>query len=241
MNTQEALDLQAKMLEAGFYQGKVDGIWGPKSQAAYKAFTGTLEATGKLDIAWSAKVSTDFVKRVVKLANDLLMDSNGSDYLMSCMAWESGETFSPSIKNGAGSGATGLIQAMGFVALAYYYTRKQIDKMSEEEKKIKAKESLDKLAAMTAVEQLEFVSSYFMPYKGKIKTLSDVYMVILWPKAVGKSEDYVLFDKAESPTTYRQNSGVDLNLDGKCTKAEAAACVMKKYQKGMLAANRRVL
>jgi hypothetical protein len=239
MSKEEILELQTKMKEMGFYNGSIDGLWGPKSEAAYKEYSVSNEGNINLSIAWSAKVSTDFVKRVVKLANDLLMDSNGSDYLMSCMAWESGETFSPSIKNGAGSGATGLIQAMGFVALAYYYTRKQIDKMSEEEKKIKAKESLDKLAAMTAVEQLEFVSSYFMPYKGKIKTLSDVYMVILYPAAVGKPGDFKLFQKGG--ISYRQNIGLDINKDGGVTKDECTAKVYEKYVKGMLPKNRRVI
>lgn len=190
-------------------------------------------------IAWSAKVSDAFVDRVITLCENLSFGYDGPDYLMACMAWESGETFSPSIRNGAGSGATGLIQAMGFIALAYYYNRKDIDKMSDAEKKQKGKECCDRLAAMSAVEQLDFVEWYFKGYKGKLKTLSDFYMVILWPKAVGKPEDYVMFDKANTPTTYRQNSGIDLNKDGLCTKAEAAMCVQKKYDKGMQLAFRK--
>ena len=222
MNKDEALELQTKMKEAGFYEGKLDGIWGPKSEAAYTAFTATLEGNSNLDIAWSAKVSQEFVERIKLMCINLKMEEDGPNCMMSCMAWESGETFSPAIKNGAGSGATGLIQFMPKTAKSLGTT-------------------VEALAAMSAVEQLEYVEKYFKPHKGKLKTLSDIYMAILWPKAIGKAEDYVMFDKAETPITYRQNSGVDINADGKCTKAEAAAKVMQKYKKGMLPKNRRVI
>ena len=51
----------------------------------------------------------------------------------------------------------------------------------------------DELASLTAVEQLEFVEKYFEPSNGKLSSLDDVYMAILWPVAVGKPRDYVLF------------------------------------------------
>jgi hypothetical protein len=54
-------------------------------------------------------------------------------------------------------------------------------------------------------------------------TLEDLYMQILWPRAVGKPLDYVLFS---SPSTaYKQNKGLDANKDGNITKDEAAAKV----------------
>lgn len=222
MNKDEAIELQTKMAEAGFYEGKIDGIWGPKSEAAYTAFTASLEGTSNLDIAWSAKVSKEFVERVKAMCERLKMEADGPNCMMSCMAWESGETFSSNIKNGAGSGAVGLIQFMPKTAKSLGTT-------------------VEALAAMRPEDQLDYVEKYFKPYKGKLKTLSDIYMAILWPKAIGKAEDYVMFDKAETPTTYRQNSGVDINADGKCTKAEAAAKVMQKYRKGMQAKNRRII
>ena len=42
------------------------------------------------------------------------------------------------------------------------------------------------LKRMIAVAHLEYVRSYFLPYKGRIKDLSDLYMAILWPRAIGK-------------------------------------------------------
>lgn len=161
-----------------------------------------------MKIAWSKKVTNDFLAKVLKISKKIETDP---DYLMSCMAFESAETFSPKIKNAAGSGATGLIQFMPRTAIA-------LDTTTE------------KLLQMTAVEQLDYVEKYFMPYKGKLKMLSDVYMAILLPKAVGKPENYILFNNGEA---YRQNSGLDINRDGQITKSEATAKVYDKYIKGL--------
>ena len=75
-----------------------------------------------------------------------------------------------------------------------------------------------KLANMSEVEQLEYIEKYFMPYSGKIETIEDIYMAIIYPKAIGKSNDYVLFSS---------NKGLDKNMDGSITKEEAAAKVKK--------------
>jgi hypothetical protein len=52
-------------------------------------------------ICWGAKVSKDFKAKVIEICKNLGV---APDYLMACMAFESGETFSPSIQNAAGSG-----------------------------------------------------------------------------------------------------------------------------------------
>ena len=128
------------------------------------------------------------------------------------MAFESGETFSPSIRNAAGSGATGLIQFMPSTA-TWLGT------------------STEELAKMTDVDQLKYVKKYFRPYADKIHTLSDMYMAILLPKFVGQSEDSILF--LDPKISYRQNAGLDINKDGKITKAEATKKVKDKLDKGM--------
>jgi hypothetical protein len=130
---------------------------------------------------------------------------------MSAMAFETGERFTPNVRNKV-SGATGLIQFMPATARALGTTT-------------------DELAAMTAEAQLDFVAKYLKPYKGKMLTLSDVYMTILWPRAVGKPEAYILFEKPKK--AYDQNAGLDANKDGAITKAEAAAKVNAKMVKGM--------
>lgn len=64
-------------------------------------------------------------------------------------------------------------------------------------------------------------------------------MAILWPVAIGKPLDFVLFDKSdpEHPKRYIQNAGLDFNRDGKITKAETAAKVRAKLEKGLLVGN----
>lgn len=166
-------------------------------------------------LAWGNKVSAVFRDRVFWIGKDLGFDPN---LLMACMAWETGEKFSASVTNMAGSGATGLIQFMPSTARSLGTTTA-------------------KLAAMTAEDQLNFVHKYFKPFRGRLRTLSDLYMAILWPAGVGKSESYVLFDRSKMPTAYRQNSGIDTNRDGLVTKAEAAAKVNAKLVKGMQPAN----
>ena len=166
-----------------------------------------------VDVAWGARVSPAFKTKVIGICAHLQCDPS---HLMSAMAFETGETFSPSIKNKV-SGATGLIQFMRSTAKGLGTT-------------------LEALAAMTAVDQLDFVARHFESKRGRMKTLSDVYMAILFPVAVGKAEAHVLF-KAPSKA-YEQNKGLDANKDGEVTKGEAAAKVQAKLVKGLAAANR---
>lgn len=166
-------------------------------------------------LAWGARVSPEFRSKVRVIAAGLGV--NPSD-LMTCMAWETGRTFNPAEKNKAGSGATGLIQFMPATAQGLGTTTAA-------------------LAAMTAVQQLDWVEKYFRPFKGKLRDLADLYMAILWPKAVGRPLEYVLWDKATRPTTYRQNAGLDTNRDDTITKAECAAKLFAMKAEGLKAGN----
>ena len=166
-------------------------------------------------IAWGAYVSPTFRERVWWIADTLGLNP---DDLMACMAWESGETFSPSVKNAAGSGATGLIQFMPSTAVALGT-------------------STQKLAAMTAEDQLNYVYKYFRPFAGRLNNLGDIYMAILWPRGVGQPDSYVLWDAGKSPTTFRQNAGLDVNKDRKVTRAECLSKIEGKLAKGLLPAN----
>jgi hypothetical protein len=176
--------------------------------AAGAAAVGGVDDAVEPGLAWGAKVSPEFKAKVRKIAAGLGCEPN---YLMACMAFESGETFSPGVRNAAGSGAVGLIQFMPSTA-------KGLGTTSEA------------LAGMSAESQLEFVEKYF---KGQppVRTLEDVYMAILWPRAVGKPNDYVLF--AAPSVQYHQNRGLDRDRDGAVTKAEAAAAVGAKLARGL--------
>lgn len=168
-------------------------------------------ASGFKKIAWGSKVSAEFKSKVLKIANNLNVSP---DYLMACMAFETGETFSPSVKNAAGSGAIGLIQFMPATA-------KDLNTTTE------------KLSEMSAVKQLDYVELYLKRYKNKLKKLEDVYMSILYPAAIGKSLNHSLFHKGTM--NYKQNSGLDRNKDGNITLEEISAKVRAKYEKGLKA------
>lgn len=192
-------------------------------------------------LAWGARVSLTFRERVRWIAEDLDIGPEpgrpAPDWIMTWIAWESGRSFRADVRNMAGSGATGLIQFMPATALPYFHTAAQIERMSDAQKRANGIKAADRLAALTPEDQLNYVWRYFAPFKGKIRSLADGYMAILWPVAVGKPQGHVLWNKASRPTTYRQNAGLDINKDGSITKAEAAAKVAALLPEGLRPGN----
>jgi hypothetical protein len=166
---------------------------------------------GTFDLAWGQKVSPTFRAKVLEICRNFGWTNDHASWLMSCMAFESGETFSPRVRNAAGSGAVGLIQFMPNTAHDMGTTT-------------------DALAEMSSVQQLDYVQRYFKPYAARIESLSDMYMAILLPKYVGQPDDAVLFSGG---IAYRQNAVLDADSDGQVTKAEAADKVTEKYIKGL--------
>ena len=219
---------QRMLQDLGLYHGELDAHFGPKTHEAVQRFQsahkllvdgiigpvtwGELYLSTQRDeeqLIYAGKVSKAFQEKVKWIAARLGVDPN---YLMAVMAFESDKTFRPDIRNYAGSSGTGLIQFMDFTARGLDTTTA-------------------KLAAMTAEQQLDYVERYFKPYTGRLKTLEDTYMAVLWPRAVGKPSGYVLFKK---PTlAYRQNRGLDRNGDGNITKWEAAEKVREAYREGL--------
>lgn len=223
----------SRLRDAGVYDGPIDGALGSMGQAGLdllieQARAGHEDAAlpehvpiDGLDPAmcWGGRVSRTFRDRVRWIADELGMPKlTGADDLMACMAWESDNTFSPSILNKAGSGATGLIQFMPTTAVGLGTTTAA-------------------LARMTAEDQLNFVFKYFRPFKGRLRNLGDVYMAILWPGGVGQADSYVLWEKGKRPTTYRQNAGLDVNKDGRITRAEAVQKVSERRALGFRPGN----
>lgn len=209
--------LQESLNAGGFNAGTADGIWGKNSQAA-------LEASYKsYGIAWSGSrnVSPEFVTKTSKISKDLQIPDDGG-WLMSCMAFETGRTFSPTIQNGAGAKYFGLIQ-FGDMALTDIGV------------------SMQALLKMTAVEQLDCVYKFFKPYTGKLYDLTSCYMRILWPVGVTKDNSYIMWDKSnpKQAKTYEQNRGLDKNKDGKITRAEVGSTIWSIYGEGLLLKNRK--
>ncbi|WP_013320808.1 C39 family peptidase [Gloeothece verrucosa] len=151
--------------------------------------------------------SQQFKNKVRLVAKKINCDPSD---LMAVISWESDGTFSPSKQNYAGSGATGLIQFMPHTALALGTTTQV-------------------LAQMTALDQLDYVEEYFNmidPAKLK-KSLADLYMAVLYPKAIGKSLNYGLF--TTPGIAYQQNSGLDINRDGTISVSEAVAKIQARF------------
>lgn len=168
-------------------------------------------------LAWGARVTQQFRDKVRIVARNLQTDPSR---LMSVMAFETGRTFSAHIKNAAGSGAVGLIQFMPQTAGSLGTTT-------------------DKLAVMSAVQQLDYVEKYLKPFKGRLSTVADLYMAVLWPAAVGKPLDWELFNSRDPkyPKRYIQNAGLDFNKDGSITKFEAAKRVLDIHEEGLKPGN----
>ncbi|GHB30623.1 hypothetical protein [Salinicola rhizosphaerae] len=172
----------------------------------------------RVRLAWGAHVSDAFIDRLFELVARFGWGLDHAGYLMACMAFETGRSFDPAQRNMAGSGATGLIQFMPSTAHG-------LDTTTEA------------LAAMTAVEQLDYVERYFEPYKLKINTLSDMYLAILMPAFVSRPGGAVMF--TDGTTAYRQNSGLDADTDGRITKDEAAQRVQVQLTLGQREGNAR--
>ena len=167
-------------------------------------------------LAWGRLVAPAFRDRVRAIADGLGCDPSD---LMACMAWETGRKFTAVVRNAAGSGAVGLIQFMPQTVGQLHTTTA-------------------KLAAMTALAQLDYVDLYFRPWRGRLHNLGDLYCAILWPAGVGETDTAILFEQGgDHPKLYLQNEGLDLNHDHDITRGEVTAKVRAVLAQGLLAAN----
>lgn len=133
-----------------------------------------------------------FIEKVRDISAKLNINPN---WLMAVMALETAKTFSPSITNSLGY--TGLIQ-FGKAAAQDLGT------------------TTDALRKMSAVEQLDYVYKYLSKYKSKFNSLTDVYLSVLFPYAVGKGDDFLIESPGISASKFRNaNPGFDKNKDGK--------------------------
>lgn len=123
------------------------------------------------------------------------------EWLMVCMAIETVKTFRPDIVN-EHTGATGLIQFMPDTARSLGT-------------------SCEELAKMKNVQQIDYVYYYFKPWKGKMRSFEDVYLVIFYPAAVGKPGDYIFGLTPNMQKKIAQvNPGYDVNKDMMIQKKE---------------------
>ena len=131
------------------------------------------------------------------------------EWLMAVMHSES--RFDASIRNTKGSGATGLIQFMPFTAKDHQTT-------------------VDKLRNMNHVQQLDYVYDYLNNKRRKYKNydnLTELYLAILYPKALGQKQQYVMY--AKPSISYKMNKGLDQNKDGRVTVSDIDSYLKRIY------------
>lgn len=166
-------------------------------------------------LAWGAQVSPAFRERVYQITAHFDWPEARASDLMAVMAFETGRRFSPDVRN-PGSSATGLIQFMAATARSLGT-------------------SVTALSRMTAEGQLFYVERYLQPVAARIDDLEDLYMAVLWPAAIGKASDTILW-RGGTPA-YAVNRGLDLNKDGRITKREAARKVREQLELGLRPGN----
>lgn len=164
-------------------------------------------------LAWGAKVSPEFRLGVAEIAATFA-GGTASD-LLACMAFETGRTFSPSVRNAA-TDATGVLQFMPATARGLGTT-------------------VDALAAMTAEQQLPYVARYFAPMAHRLANLGDVYMAILYPPGIGQDDAWVAFHPGSRE--YLLNRGLDIDHDGAVTRGECVAKVRALLEEGLRPGN----
>ena len=133
------------------------------------------------------------------------------EWLMSVMYSESG--FDATVLNHKGSGAVGLIQFMPATATELGTSTLHLQRL-------------------THIGQLEYVFQYLDKVKtkyGKFETLTDLYLAILFPKAIKGDDCFILYTKPS--IQYKQNSGLDENNDGSVTVGDIHKRMIRLYPK----------
>lgn len=178
--------------------------FGGDTQVANAASSSVSTSLYLLDEAGRFIPETDrFEQKVEQVGEELGVPA---EWLMAVMYSES--RFNPGVSNARGSGAVGLIQFM-------------VPTVKELNVRMGTKYYMKDILAMTAVEQMELVAEYFHTTKeryGEYKSLTDLYLAVLYPKARGQDYCYALYAK---PTqAYLMNSGLDENKDGRVTVSD---------------------
>lgn len=83
--------------------------------------------------------------------------------------------------------------------------------------------NLADVAKMTDVEQLALVERYLGHelFRGKLGTITSLYLSVFWPAGVGQPDDYTIASRGDQ--VYAQNAGLDVDGDGHITNKDIAA------------------
>jgi hypothetical protein len=140
------------------------------------------------------------------------------EWLMAVIYNES--KFKSNVYNYSGSGAVGLLQFMPATAVDLGTTTQE-------------------LANMSAVDQLDYVYLYLAKVykrsnvvKAGIRSLTDLYLAILYPRAIGK--DYCFSIYSSPSRQYFSNKGLDFNQDKSVTISDIDNHLKAKYPTAFL-------
>lgn len=75
--------------------------------------------------------------------------------------------------------------------------------------------SRNQILSMSNVQQLDYVEKYLLPYRGKMKSIYDVYFAVFSPSAIGKSDATVLYKSGS--IGYQSNKPLDTDNNGNIT------------------------
>ncbi len=166
-----------------------------------------------------------------------------TDWLDAAIAFETANTFSVSKPNAAGSGAMGLIQFMpetsvniGIIKAGPKPPTSQPDARKAWYADIKVR-SQAALSKMTFQEQLGWVRKYFLPNRGKLKSLEDVYLTIFYPIEIGRAPTDIIAYTGDP--VYTQNAGFDRGEKGFITRGDVTATIVNKLH-GAIATGQQI-
>lgn len=229
----KAIQTNLKLLKV--YEGTPDGVMGPGTWGGFMKVVNNYKAYNRVpyyNAGWSKLVSPAFLQKVVAWCRKQELWDTAPSAMMACMHFETGGTFSPTIRNGAGAFYFGLIQFGK-------------DAATDLAKIHGSHVTVEWLTTLSAEDQLDWVFKYFemwMKRGKKYNRLEDFYLTIFYPAAVGKKPDEVLFRKdGATPLeikSYVQNKGFDFDNDGRITVGEINTRLYTTYYKGMLPENR---
>lgn len=157
-------------------------------------------------------LSADFINRVKEISAKVKCDYRD---LLGVMNSESG--LNPTARN-KHSGAIGLIQFTGIA-------------IKDLNQAYGLNLTKDKIAKMSAMEQLDLVEKYLMRAKSyrfkSNETLdsADLYAVVYRPAFAGKN----IIARRSDGDTYHLNKGLDLNKDGVISREDLAQAVQRKH------------
>jgi len=147
-----------------------------------------------------------FERKVRSVSEDLDV---APEWLMSVMYSES--KFDAKVANHKGSGAVGLIQWMPSTARDLGTTTRELGRLSH-------------------TKQLDYVYKYLNNVKrkyGAFKSITDLYLAILYPKALDGDYCYTLY--AHPSKAYTQNSILDENKDQRVTVKDIDSRLKRLY------------